>query len=341
MVPTELTGRRSRLRSTASEQGSGDLGEFIEEPVSPSAEVLSPAEVLGPLARHWRWIAGLAFCAALLVLLVCKLLIAQQFTATATIRPQRTGLTGLSSSLGGLVSGLTGGAAGSSSLEGGEGNFPPEELVSILESFDLNVGLAQKFHLGKMLLGSDWTASDARTRSGRWRLYRALRERLNCDLDYKTGNIDLSFLAGSPADAERTLKLYIDALRTKLRDQEVAKAKAAVAALEQAIGGTQDILLKQQLYALLAQQVQRESTARALAQFAFIVIDSPASPPNHSWPPTRRFCLIALFLGFFGSWAFFVMRDLYRAEGRNRGEEVDRGTPLPGREKAASRADQG
>jgi uncharacterized protein involved in exopolysaccharide biosynthesis len=56
-------------------------------------------------------------------------------------------------------------------------------------------------------------------------------------------------------------------------------------------------MIESALYQMIATQIQREKLAEVQADFAFIMIEPPAAPDSHSWPPTLLLCMLAAFGG--------------------------------------------
>ncbi|MFZ0657273.1 MAG: hypothetical protein WAM05_01045, partial [Candidatus Binataceae bacterium] len=80
--------------------------------------------------------------------------------------------------------------------------------------------------------------------------------------------------------------------------EEVQAASSAVASLQDEIRETSDALLQNQLYELVARQIQREKIAQVQADFAFKVIEPPVVPDNYYAPQARRNATVAATITF-------------------------------------------
>jgi hypothetical protein len=107
---------------------------------------------------------------------------------------------------------------------------------------------------------------------------------LRCDYSVKNSSMTMSFEDPSRERARRILGYEIDDLRERLRSREVRNAADAVASLNQQIMRISDSLLKQEIYQLIATQIQREELAAVEADFAFTVLQPPVAPDLPVWP---------------------------------------------------------
>jgi len=198
------------------------------------------------------------------------------------------GTTGL-----GPLAGLMGGAVGPGADEA-------EEYMTILQSFAFNVALIEHHHLSPKLFEpiSLPILSRLEYQDPRWRAYKKMQKWFSCEYSTKTGNVSLYFKAKTPAEAENILEYYIDDLREKLRYREVQSASAAIDSLKTEARVTPDALLQTQLYELIAKQMQQLRLAQVEADFAFTVLEPPASPDKPYSPKIFLYTLISGFLAF-------------------------------------------
>ena len=168
-----------------------------------------------------------------------------------------------------------------------------QEYITILTSFSFITAMVERHHLEAEILprGKSWPSLDAR----QWAIYRIMLARLRCDYSVKNSSMTMSFEDPSRERARRILGYEIDDLRERLRSREVRNAADAVTSLNQQITRISDSLLKQEIYQLIATQIQREELAEVEADFAFIVLQPPVSPDLPVWP---RVLINALGAGF-------------------------------------------
>ena len=157
-----------------------------------------------------------------------------------------------------------------------------QEYITILTSFSFITAMVEQHHLEREILpaGRTWPSLDAR----QWATYRIMLSRLRCDYSVKNSSMALSFEDPSRERARRILGYEINDLRERLRSREVRNAADAVTSLDEQIKRISDSLLKQEIYELIATQIQREQLAEVEADFAFTVLQPPVSPDLPVWP---------------------------------------------------------
>jgi len=263
------------------------------------------------LRARWRTIAFITLAAATFVGMVSALLLPVSYRATALIRPISTPT--VESRLQGSLGGGLGGLAGAAGLLGGGASSDAEEYVSILQSFQFNVTLAEHHGLaGELLTTSNpWSTwlFNSKSKDKRWAIYRALNKRFSCDYSMKTGNIALDFDERTRADAERVLGYYVDDLRNLLRSRAIRAASSAIDSLEAEAAATPDPLLRAQLYDLIARHIERKKTAQVEADFALEVIDPPAASDKPYRPRVLLNVSIAASVAIFLSALVIILRD--------------------------------
>jgi hypothetical protein len=98
-------------------------------------------------------------------------------------------------------------------------------------------------------------------------------------------------------------------LRDKLRNEAVTTAGAAALSLQDEIRRTPDALLQNQLYELMAHQIQREKLAQVQANFAFKVIEPPVVPDHYYAPSARHAATLSGALVFVVLCGFIILRE--------------------------------
>lgn len=247
-------------------------------------------DYLAPLRSHWRVLAIATILATLAAVAVSKFQLTRWYQAIAIIKPMTPQQTA------GHLQGLLGGGnlGMLSDFVGSQYNSDAaQEYITILTSFSFITAMVERHHLDAEILprGKSWPSFDAR----QWAMYRTMLARLRCDYSVKNSSMTMSFEDPSRERARRILGYEIDDLRERLRSREVRNAADAVASLNQQITRISDSLLKQEIYQLIATQIQREELAEVEADFAFIVLQPPVSPDLPVWP---RVLINALGAGF-------------------------------------------
>ncbi len=304
MAPTDsrsVTRATSRLSSVSSADAAARL---LAEP-SYGDDL---GDYLAPVLRHWKVLAIIAMLATLATLAISKFHLTRWYQAIAIIKPMTPQQTA------GHLQGLLGGGnlGMLSDFVGSQYNSDAaQEYITILTGFSFITAMVERHHLDAEILprGKSWPSLDAR----QWAMYRIMLARLRCDYSVKNSSMTMSFEDPSRERARRILGYEIDDLRERLRSREVRNAADAVASLNQQITRISDSLLKQEIYQLIATQIQREELAEVEADFAFTVLQPPVSPDLPVWPRvlvnTLGAGFIALILSSIAILVFEAWRD--------------------------------
>ncbi|HVC44919.1 MAG TPA: Wzz/FepE/Etk N-terminal domain-containing protein [Candidatus Binataceae bacterium] len=258
------------------------------------------------LLRYWsvlwrrRWlIGGLTIAVALGVGLYVRLGAVKWYRAMAVVTPVAPGEE-LDSQIG---ENPLGGMSGLGALFGvggpGDNVVTAERYITIMQSYNFGVGLARRNALTSALAGAQAATITP------WQLHMLMNARFSTEYDYRTGNLTLYFLDPRPARARAILGLYLQSLRDQLRGEVTQTASAAALSLQGEINRTPDALLQNQLYELMARQLQREKLAQVQADFAFKVVEPPVVPDHYYLPSARGqatlwgLVMLGLLSGFF------------------------------------------
>jgi hypothetical protein len=251
------------------------------------------------LLRYWnllwrrRWlIGGLTLIAALAAGMITRFYCTKWYRAEAVITPLGPGEeadSGLGESPFGEVAGIGAllgiGAAGDNVVSA-------ERFVTIMESYDFGLGLIQRDNLVALLAQPELLAGSSGAPTP-WRLHLLLNSRFTSEYDYRTGNLTLYFSDPDRLAARRVLAYYLESLRDRLRSEAVRAASAAADSLADEIRKTPDALLQNQLYELMARQIQREKLAQVQADFAFKIVEPPVVPDHYYTPVARTRAALA------------------------------------------------
>jgi uncharacterized protein involved in exopolysaccharide biosynthesis len=246
--------------------------------------------------RHAWLIVGVTFTAMLLSFVKNEFFATRLYQAQALITPVSPDQD--RSQLGGGLEDMLGGGGGLASMLMGtsDNELVAQRDITIMNSFDFTNNLVKRYKLKSYLLaGGDIDPSELTP----WKTYQLINGRFQSDYDYQGGNLGLSFIDSSRERARQVLAWYLEALRERLRNQEVQSAAIAAKSLEDEISHTSDSLLQNQLYELLARQIQREKLAQVEADFAFKLIEPPVVPDARYAPHvTHSALVIGIAVGF-------------------------------------------
>jgi Chain length determinant protein len=289
MDPAGINGQTISSKASAGGNGAVHLTEA-------QYSTLQLLRYLNLLRSRWILIVTVTLGFGLGYGLYTKFLTVKWYRAQTTITPTGIQSVGFGGGAGSdMIDGMGGGLASLLSFGGGDSVTTAERYIAIMNSYAFTTNLIARYQLTRNIIGV--RSKNAPTQS-KWSLHTALVSRFTTEYDYKSGNLSLYFLDPSPADAQRILGYYLDSLRDKLRNEEVQSAASSADALQEEVRKTSDALLQNQLYELMARQIQREKVAQVQADFAFKVVEPPVVPENYYAPKARHNAILASSLTF-------------------------------------------
>ena len=116
------------------------------------------------------------------------------------------------------------------------------------------------------------------------------------NIRFQGHNLSVHFLDQDPIRAQEILQYYLDDFRELQRQEAIRNASAAIQSLEKEAGSTGDSLLRENLYALAARQVERQKLAEVEADFAFKVLEQPVAPDRPYSPRASLNCFLIMLL---------------------------------------------
>jgi uncharacterized protein involved in exopolysaccharide biosynthesis len=261
---------------------------------------------LAEAAAAWRVIAAASVAAFAAAWLIGSFAMTHWYRATAIVRPSTP------PTMQNRLLGMIGSAPGSTMLAGlgSPQATEAQEYVTILESFSFTTALVRKHQLARELLSrAEMNGEDyANSLDLQWAAHDAMRERFEAEYSAKTGNLTLTYSDTDPGRAQRVLGYYVDGLRDKLRQREINDSSAAVASLQEEVRATSDALLAQNLYELMAKQLQRKKLAQVQADFAFTVLEPPIAPRKPYYPRALFTATVAAAFAALGAAAIVIIR---------------------------------
>jgi hypothetical protein len=248
------------------------------------------------LRKYWYLVIGATIAVSLFVGIRDKYFSVKWYRAQAVIMPVSPDAS-LASSIGMGSSGPGGGGVMSLLSLGGESDnaMIAEQYIAIMNSYAFTTALISHYHLLRKIVP---TSTGHVPHLSPWAQHTEITSRFQTSYDYKSGNLNLYFIDPDPVQARQILGYYLESLRDKVRNEEVNGAAAAVGSLEDEIRKTSDALLQNQLYELVARQIEREKISQVQADFAFKVIEPPVVPDQYYAPQARRSAEFAAVLTF-------------------------------------------
>jgi len=285
-----------------------ELGERRADQYDMSDQI-DLSDYLFTISRRWRLVAVTILLTLVATFVVTKFVMSPWYRAEAILRPvgqnvvleETTGMLsgiGGASALGSLATGILGNSSGS-----GDGEYVPT-----LTSFAFTDALVKKHKLREHLLAQERSFLSSSKEDPDWVVYRILKRRFECRFAQSSGNLTLYYLDRNRSDAERILGFFIDDLREILRSRQVRDTTEAIASLHQEAIDSSDALIRDQLYELIARQIQRQKMAQVQADFAFIEIAPPTSPDTPYKPSVLLDCAIMGLLSAIGVSVWVLVR---------------------------------
>jgi uncharacterized protein involved in exopolysaccharide biosynthesis len=154
-----------------------------------------------------------------------------------------------------------------------------------------------------------------------WDALRLLDDIVTVKNDMKENTITISVEFHDPDTAARIAEYFLVVLTDHMSGEAKRVAETNRKYLEGQLDTTADPLLKQRIYAMIAQQIETSMMAEMKENFAFKVIDPPKAPDMKSKPKRVLMVVlsfvVALMVAAFGA---FFLEYLEKAKQRNEGD---------------------
>lgn len=206
------------------------------------------------------------------------------------------------------------------------------EILALLNSNRLRKKLIERHGLLKVIFSDRWDSEKKSWATGvRVPTFhdglRALDRSMSVKHSAKDNTITITMESSTAEDAASMLSRLITVLNEHLSEEAKRVADSNRRYLESQLKHTTDPLIRQNIYALIAQQIESSMMAGVMENFAFKVIDPPDAPDRKASPKRH---LIA-FAGFAASTAggtllAFVL-EFFRSR-RSRGVHAENTTPI-------------
>lgn len=190
--------------------------------------------------------------------------------------PMPQGLSSIAGQLGGLAS-IAGVSLGSDS--------DVDQNLAVLRSREFGMRFVESESLVPLLFADDWDPQQ-----GRWRdpesapaageIWETFDEDVrNISVDRGTGLVTLSVEWTDPDLAAAWANLMVNRINEDLKSRAVDEAERSLRYLNRELEGTTIVELRQAIYRLIEQQINKIMLANVREEFAFTVLD-PAVPPD-------------------------------------------------------------
>lgn len=266
-------------------------------------EQISLKEVLQVLWRS-KWLAAGFIAALVAAALLAAWLAPREYEASILVSAvaespdgsQMGALRSVASEFSGLAS-LAGLSMGGSSRKA--------ETIAVLQSRELTEQYIASHHLLPILYPKLWDARLNRWKSNDpakipnlWTANEYFKHHVRSVTENaKTGLVTLTITWRNPQLAAEWANGLVKATNDYLRSQAIAEADRNIAYLEQQAAKTDEVGVKQAIYSILENEVDKAMLARGTEQYALKVLDSAAPPAEPSSPRPLMWSLLALFAG--------------------------------------------
>ncbi|SEM05053.1 G-rich domain on putative tyrosine kinase [Syntrophus gentianae] len=158
-----------------------------------------------------------------------------------------------------------------------------------------------------------------------WDALRLLDHIVQIDNNVKENTITLTVDYEDPEIAAKLVGYFLDTLTMHMSAEAKRVALINRTYLEQQLQVTADPLLRQKIYALMAQQVETAMMAEVKENFAFKVIDPPKVPDRKIKPKRALMVVLSFFVALFvGVLAAFFMEYLERVRNSSQVKESEK-----------------
>ena len=258
------------------------------------------SDAIATLISNWKLVALITFVVVAITFAVTKLMLTKWYRATAIIEPITEG--GVEDRMQGGMGSVSGSDVAALMGLGGSSDQQAQEYMTILQSFAFNTAVARDHNLVDHILSHQSLLASllARPRTTRRQVdmdvYESMEDLFSVEYSIQAGNLSLHFLDEDPLVAEKILNHYVNDLRQLLRQEAIRSSSAALESLEKEAKTTPDPMMAQNLYALIAKQIQRQKLAEVSADFAFKILEPPVSSDRPFTPRARVNCFLAMVL---------------------------------------------
>jgi uncharacterized protein involved in exopolysaccharide biosynthesis len=271
------------------------------EPLGYEDDEINLLDLFMVLVRRKWLIIGLVFLAGVAAVVI-SLSMTNVYRSEATIAPRETEQS-TSKALSGALGGLGGLVASDIGLGGGS---DADKIEVLLKSRRLANLVVEKHNLLPTLFSEEW---DAQKKA--WKVnpaptiqdaYKLIKDSLlRVTRDRKTDVITASIEYKDPEFAKSMMQYYITELSEGLRAKVLRDAEENMRFLTAQLDKTNDPLLREKIYTMLAKEIEKDTFARAQTYYGFYVLDPPIAPDlNKKAKPKRALiCILSVVVAFF------------------------------------------
>jgi uncharacterized protein involved in exopolysaccharide biosynthesis len=271
------------------------------EPVVYDDDEINLLDLFMVLVRRKWLIIGLVFLTGIAAVII-SLQMTNIYRSEATIAPRE-----LEQSPGKTLSGALGGLGGMVASEFGLGGGSDADKIEVLlKSRRLAALVVEKHNLLPILFDKMWDAQKKAWKEPPAPTIQDAYKLINGGLlkvtrDRKTDVITTSIQHKDPEFAKSMMQYYLTELSEGLRAKVLKDAQENMRFLTEQLDRTNDPLLREKIYGMLAKEIEKDTFARAQTYYGFYVLDPPIAPDlnKKAGPKRSLICILSVVVAFF------------------------------------------
>ena len=288
------------------------------------------------LIRHKMMIFGIVFLTGLAALIYSlKLTNIYRSEATITLRSEGKNSSNPLAGLGGI-----GGIMAGQLLLGGGGTL--EKLDVVLQSRTLTTRVINKYNLMPVIFSENWDTDKKiwdtdppPTLQDSWNIMKGM---LKVKSDSTNNTIKVGIEHENPVTAKKFVEYYLTELSETLREEVLHDSAENMHFFKAQLNETNDTLMKEKIYSMLAKEIERDTFARAQKYYSFMVLDSPIVPDMDKKVKPKRsiICILSVTLAFFIAIFLAFLAEFYqriKVEDQDRYQKIVQGIKIWGNNK--------
>lgn len=267
---------------------------------------LSLGDILESIWRKRLLVLGITL-AGTLVGGVSALIVPKKYTASTVVSPVSSSSAGQTGALGSVASQL-GGLAALAGLSA-SGDSKKVETIAVLQSETLTESFIRDRDLLPLLFDDKWDTAarswkkmDARDIPTIWKGAQYFKRKVrSVNVDSKTGLVTVTISWVDPTIAAKWANELVRMTNDYLRKQAIEASERNIAYLNQQSSKTDALGVKQVIYSLLQNEIDKEMLARGNEEYALRIVDGAVAPDLASSPIFSLWVLIGTVVGLFVS----------------------------------------
>jgi uncharacterized protein involved in exopolysaccharide biosynthesis len=279
----------------------------------PTQEEFSLGEIFAFLWKG-KWLILVVTLAFALVAAIGAWLMPKSYKTTVLLSPVSASSGSQLGALGSLASQF-GGLASLAGLSG-SGDLQRSESIAVLQSEALTEKYIQDNDLLPILFKNKWNAQEKKWKEKDPKKIPTLwtanlyfkRNVRSVTVETKTGLVTLAITFDDPRIAAKWANDLVQMTNDFRRNRAIEEANRNIAYLNEQAAKTNVVEVRQAIYKILENEINKEMLARGNNEYAFKILDPAIAPEKPSSPQKLLWIIGGLAFGSFASGLFVVMR---------------------------------